>query len=190
MSEISQEVIDVIVENKDKDDNAILSLMIGLGTPFNKAKGILAKILIEKGLRMSKAQRDEKAAELMETFTASEETTSDEVVEQIELISDELDCTAAVARAYVRAAFIAEDLEMPKAPKAASGPRGPRSAGFNGVAGTVSAYLIANKECTKDEFTAFMVEKGLDKTKSGADKVATWWNVLEDLRVFGTQYSA
>jgi len=188
MSEVSQEVIGAIVENKDKSDNDILGIIIGMGVPFNKAKGVLTKVLEEKGLRMSKTQRDEKAAELMENFTASAETTADEVAEQVEMISDELDVSTAIAKAYVRASFVSEDLEMPKVAKA-SGPRGPRSPGFNGVAGTVSNFLIENKECTKEEFTAFMVEKGHDKTKSGADKVGTWWNVLQDLRIFGESFS-
>jgi len=189
MSEVEQSIVDLIVENKDKDDNDILGLIIGQGVQFNKAKGILNSVLIEQGLRMTKAQRDEKAEELMADFTASAETTTDEVSEQVEMISDELSCTTTIARAYVRAAFTAEDLAMPKATKAA-GPRGPRTAGFNGDAGIVSNFLIENKEATKEDFTAFMVEKGLDKTASGKDKVSRWWAVLEDLRVFGSKYCA
>lgn len=187
MSEISQEIVDVIVQNKDKSDNDILGMIIGMGVPFNKAKPTLNSVLESQGLRLSKADRDEKAASLMESFEVSEETTADEVAEKVEELMDELNCTQNIARAYVRAAFNAEDIDMPKAPKSSS-PRGPRSPGFNGVAGTVSNYLIENKDCTKEEFTEFMVEKGLDKTKSGADKVATWWNVLQDLRVFGQKY--
>lgn len=187
MSEISQDIVDAIVENKDKSDNDILGIIIGMGTPFNKAKGVLNTVLVDKGLRMTKAQRDEKAAGLLEGFTATADTTADEVSDQVDLLSDELDCTNAVAKAYVRALFTAEEIDMPKVAKVA-GPRGPRTPGFNGVAGTVSNFLVENKECTKEEFTAFMVEKELDKTRSGTDKVATWWNVLQDLRIFGENY--
>lgn len=190
MSDIDQSIVELVVENKDKDDNTILGLIIQTGSvPFNKAKGVLAKVLEEQGLRMSKAQRDEKAQELMEDFSVSEETTTDEVTEQIESLMDELDCSVGIARGYVRAAFEAEELTMPKVARKTSGPR-TSTPGFNGDAKLVSDFLISNKDCTREEFDTFMKDQGKATTKTGADKTGRWWNVLVDLKVFAESYCA
>lgn len=188
MTEVTQDIVDLIIENKDKSDNDILGIIIGAGVPFNKAKGVLNSVLIEQGLRMTKEQRDEKAAELMESFSVSEDTTSDEVAEQVELLADELNCSAGVARAYVRAAFAEEDIEMPKAKRTGGGHRGPRSPGFSGDAKITTDFLIENPDCTKEEFSAHMEEKGIAKTKNGADKTSRWYSYMQDLKIFANKW--
>lgn len=188
MSEISQKLIDIVVDNKDKDDNTILGLMIGSGeVMFNKARGALNTILVEQGLRMTKAQRDEKAAIILEDFGVTDETTAEDVSEQVEVLVDELDIKPAAARAYIRAIFEAEEIEMPKAARKTGGTR-TSTPGFNGDAKLVTDYLIANKECTREEFNEFMESQGKAKTASGKDKTQRWWNVLVDLKIFAESY--
>ena len=72
MTDTNQELIDIVIENKYQDDNAICGLLIQSGVPFNKAKGVLNEILISQGLRMTKVQRDDKAEELMVAFKYTE----------------------------------------------------------------------------------------------------------------------
>lgn len=187
MAEVAQEIVDLIVENKDKSDNDILGMIIGQGIPFNKAKNVLNSVLVEQGLRLTKEQRDEKASELMESFEVSSETTADEVSDQIESLVDELGCTANVARAYVRAAFTAEDIDMPKAPRSPAGPRAPREPGFRGDVKIAADYAIKHPEPTENDeadFKAFMDENGGSTTKSGADKSKKWYGGVADLRIF------
>jgi len=192
MSEVTQDIIDLIIANKDKDDNDILGIIIGEGgVAFNKAKGVLNSVLESQGLRMTKAQRDEKAIELMENFVASEDTTPEEVSEQIEMLVDELDCTVGIARGYVRSAFDAEELKMPKAAKATGGPRAPKVPGFRGDVKLAADYAIANPVPTEDDkgdFKAFMDGNGGSTTKSGKDKSSTWYSAVLDLRIFANQW--
>jgi len=191
MSEVTQEVIDLIVANKDKADNDILGIIIGeAGVAFNKAKGVLNSVLESQGLRMTKAQRDEKANELMENFEVSEDTTAEEVSEQIEMLVDELDCTVGIARAYVRSAFDSEELKMPKAAKS-SGPRAPKAPGFRGDVKIAADYAIANPDATEDDkgdFKAFMDANGGSETKAGKDKSIRWHSAVVDLRIFARQW--
>ena len=189
--EISEEVIQTIVDNKDKNDNDILGLIIGLGVPFNKAKTVLNKILIDKGLRMTKADRDTKAEQLMEDFSATSESTVDEVNDKIEQIMEDLDCTVGVAKAYVRAAFAAEELEMPKATRT-GGTRGPRTPGFAGDVAIAANFALANPEPTEndlEDFRACMKEQGSDVTASGKDKATRWYGAVVDLRIFGKKWA-
>jgi len=189
--EIKQEIIDVIVANKDKTDNTILGIIVGeYAVPFNKAKDVLKQVLEEQGLRMTKVQRDEKAAELLQDFMVSEDTSTDEVSEQVEMLVDELDCTVGIARGYVRALFEAEELKMPKAPQG-GGKRTPKAPGFRGDVSIAANYALANPEPTendKDDFKAFMDENGGSTTKTGKDKSTNWYSGVVDLRIFGKQW--
>ncbi|MCP4176869.1 MAG: hypothetical protein GY756_03810 [bacterium] len=186
MSETTQDIVDLIVINKDKSDNDILGLMIGQGVQFNKAKGILNSVLEEQGLRLTKVQRDEKAAEILEGFSVSVETTAEDVVDQIEAIVDEIDCTVNIARAYVRALFVAEDLPMPKAARS-NVPRAPKVPGFRGDVKIAADYAIANPDATENDlenFKTFMDDNGGSTTKTGTDKSKKWHSAVEDLRIF------
>jgi len=186
--EITEEIVQLIVENKDKTDDEILGLVIGTGQiPFSKAKGVLQKVLIEKGLRITKEQRDEKAAEMLGGFEVSAETTPDDIATQVQELSAELDCSAKVARNYIKALFDEEELNMPKAPKG-GGTRGPRAPGFGGDALIAAQFLIDNKDSTREEYAEYLASIGKDKTNKGADKVGTWWGLIEDLRVFTVQW--
>lgn len=188
LNEKSQVLIDIVTANKDyTNENDVLGELIGAGVPFNKAKGLLEKIMVDQGLRMSKAERDDKAEELMASFSITEETTAEDVSDQVDTLVDELNCTVGIARGYVKRAFTEADVPYPKATKATGGQRS-STPGFNGDAKLVSDYLIANKDCTREQFDAFMTEHGKDKTKNGIDKTGRWWNVLVDLKVFAESY--
>lgn len=187
MSEISQDIVDAIVENKSKDDNDLLSIIIGMGVKFNKAKGVLNTVLEEQGLRMSKADRDAKAEELLENFSVTTETTAEEVAEQVEVLVEELDIKVPAARSYIRAMFTEQDIDMPKAVRASSGPRAPRAPGFAGDMKLAADFAIANPEALADDeeaFKTFMDENGGSTTKGGADKSKRWHGGVVDLRIF------
>jgi len=191
MTDTNQELIDIVIENKDQDDNAICGLLIQSGVPFNKAKGVLNEILISQGLRMTKVQRDDKAEELMNAFPITEDTTSDEVVAQVETIAEELGCALIVARNYVKAAFTEAELPYPKASAGTGGPRAPRSPGFSGDAATVSSYAIQNPIATendKQDFQDFMEANGGYLTASGKNKATRWYPTVADLRIFANQW--
>jgi len=182
--EISQEVIDLIVENKNEKDDKILSMLVTSGlVSYSDAKKVFNTVLEEQGLRLSKAQRDEKAEELLETFNPDNETTADEVAEQIELLESELDCSKAIARNYVKAKFDEEDITMPKV-TANAGPRGPRTPGFKGDTAITLDFFLKNPNCTQEEFTAHMEEIGKRYTQKGADKSIPWFHFIRDLRIF------
>lgn len=190
LNENSQELIDIVTENKDTDDNNLLSLLIQVGVPFNKAKGYLNKIMVSQGLRMTKAQRDEKAEELMASFSITEDTTAEEVNDQIEMLADELKTTTNVARGYVRAGFAEAEVGMPKA-STSSGPRAPRAPGFNGDVKLAADYAIANPVAGDNDlegFQEYMKEHNAATTKNGADKSKRWYSTVVDLRIFANAW--
>ena len=190
--EVTEEIVQLIVDNKDKTDDEILGLVIGTGQiPFSKAKSVLQKVLIEKGLRITKEQRDDKAAEMLGGFEVSAETTPDDIATQVQELSAELDCSAKIARGYVKGLFDEADIEMPKAPKG-GGTRGPRTAGFGGDVKLAAEFAIENPEPVEDDLAAFKVymdENGGSTTRAGADKSARWYNGVVDLRIFGKQWA-
>lgn len=189
LNETSQELIDIVSEFKDSDDNTILGKIVGAGVPFGKAKGVVDKIMVSQGFRMNKVDMDAKAEEILATFEISEETTAEEVQEQIDNLVDELNCKVPKARNYIKALFSGEEIAYPKATRAASATR-TSTPGFNGDAKLVSDFLIENKDCTREEFDTFMKEQGKDLTASGVDKTGRWFNVLVDLKVFAEKYCA
>lgn len=181
--EYTQEMVDLVLENKDKTDEDILGLLVQSGIGFRKVSGIYNKICIDQGLKMTKEQKDEKVQEVLSGFEVSPDTTPDDIAEQVEAIVTEIDCSAKAARGYVKKLFVDADIEMPKAPTG-GGKRGPRTPGFGGDSGICANFLIANPECTRDEFQAHFEGLGRDKTSKGADKVAGWWAFIEDLKIF------
>jgi len=187
LNETNQDLIDIVVDMKDKDDDLTLSELVGKGVPFKKVRALLKKIQEAQGLIFTKEDRDSKAVELLSGFEVSVETTAEAVQEQVENLMGELNIKIGMARGYVKNMFDDEDLAMPKVVRAAATPR-VSTPGFNGDAALVSNYLVDNKDCTRDEFQAFMEENGKAVTKTGADKVGRWWNVLVDLKVFAEKY--
>ena len=185
----TEDQIQFIVENYKMDDNDLLGALVQKGIPFNDTKRILKEVLEDKGLRLSKPQRDEKAAELLADFNPTEETEIDEVNETIENLVQELDVTANVARAYVRAVFVAVEIAMPKA-AGGGGKKGPRTPGFAGNAKIVSDAVINNPDITIEELRTVMEEAGKDKTAGGADNVTKWFPFVADLRLFGKAWEA
>ena len=181
--DITQEMIDLVVTHKDKKDDEILGLIIGSGVPFSAAKAVLNTILVEQGLRITKDQRDEMAAEILAGFEVSAATTPDDIAEQIQLVSAECDCSAKIARTYIKALFDEADIEMPKA-ATGGGVRGPREPGFGGDAAITTDFLLENPDCTEESFREYMVSIGKDKTVKGADKVSGWWGFIADMKVF------
>ncbi len=191
LNENSQELIDLVTEHKDQDDNDILGELVGAGVPFGKAKGVLDKIMTAQGFRLSKADMDTKAEEILASFTASEDTTPEEVSEQIDNLVEELNCTVNKARNYVKAEFTGADIAYPKVVRAKGGPRTPTAPGFKGDVLLASQFAIANPvagENDLEDFRAFMVEREADKTRTGTDKVARWYGAVLDLRIFATAW--
>lgn len=180
MSEIAQEIVDIIVANADKDENTILGEIIGAGVPFTKARATMNAVMVEQGLRLTKEQREEKAAEILDGWEVSEDTTVEDVNEMLEKLSDELKCTSRQAGGYIKQVFSDADLTMPKAAKVAR----KRTPGFHGDAKLVSDFLIENPECTQEDVTTFMQEQGIDKSKNGADKTKRFWNFVVELKTF------
>ena len=192
LNEDTQELIDLVTANKDAEDNVILGLLIGQGVQFNKAKGLLNKILVSQGLRMTKAQRDEKAEELISAFSITEETTGEEVADQIEMLMDELDCTKAAARTYVKAAFEDVEVEYPKVASTGGGKRGPREPGMRGDVLIAANFALLHPEPIEndlEEFKNYMDENGGSTTRSGKDKSKNWYSGVVDLRLFGKRWA-
>ena len=190
-NENSQELIDIVTENKNLDDNAILGLLIGQGVLFNKAKGILNKILVSQGLRMTKAQRDDKAEELLAAFSVTDETTAEEVSDQIDMLMDELDCTKAAARIYVKAMFDEAEIAFPKVATTGGGKRGPKAPGMSGDVRTSANFALENPEeieNDKEAFKDYMDANGGSTTRSGKDKSGNWYSAVVDLRLFGKEW--
>lgn len=187
LNENSQELIDLVTEHKDQDDNDILGELVGAGVPFGKAKGVLDKIMTSQGFRLSKADMDTKAEEILASFTASTETTPEEVSEQIDNLVEELNCTINKARNYVKAVFTGADIAYPKPARKASGPREARAPGFRGDVLTAANFAIANPEAIEndqDAFKDYMNDNGGSTTKNGTDKSARWYGAVVDLRIF------
>ena len=185
--EVSQEVVDFIVENKDESDEDLLGMLIGQGfVSFSKARPTLNYVLVDQGLRMTKEQKEEKVKELMDAFPVSVETTADEVAEQIELIMGELDVSKGVARNYVKSAFVEADIDMPKAK--ATGIKRERKAGFSGDAALTLNYFIENPNCNYEDFKAYMESKDAAVTAKGADKTKNWYAFIKDIRIFITDW--
>jgi len=188
--EATEEVVQYITENHKLSDEELLGGLIPLGVPFNSAKTTLKAILEEKGLRMSKEQRDSAAADLLSDFTPTEETEVDEVNEMIENLVEELEVSVKIARAYVRAVFTENEVEMPKATRAAGGPRTPREPGFNGDSKLVASFVVSNPNGSEEDFRKMMEEAGADKTSTGKDKAARWFPFSKDLYIFAEAYMA
>lgn len=182
--EVAQEIVDIIVENASKDDNTILGEIIGAGIPFNKARGVLNQVLVDQGLKMTKEQRDEKAAEMLEGWEVSEDTTVQEVDDMVEDLAQALKSTAKQVKGYIKAVFTEADLTMPKATKA----KRTRTPGFHGDAKITSDFLLENPETTKEEFIAFMKEQGIAESKGGQDKTARFWNFMIEIKTFATAW--
>ena len=185
MSEVAQEIVDIIVANADKDDNTILGEIIGAGVPFNKAKNVMNQVLVEQGLKLTKEQRDEKADEFLSGWNVSEDTTADEVSDMLEDLQEELKCTVGIARSYIKAVFTEADIDMPKATKKVKREKKP---GFAGDAKVTSDWLLDNPNATKEEFVAFMEEQGIAKSKGGADKTQRFWNFMVEIKTFATAW--
>ena len=193
LNETSQELIDIVTEYKDQDDNDILGKIIGIGVPFNKAKGILDKIMVAQGFRMTKVELDSKAEEILSAFSVTAETTSDEVAEQIDNLVEELGCTITKARNYVKAVFTGADIAYPKATYASSGPRAPREPGYRGDVKISADFALENPEALENDqesFKEYMDSHGGSTTKTGSDKSARWYGSVVDLRIFGKQWQA
>lgn len=187
--DVSQEVVDIIVANADKNDNDVLSLIVSAGVLFKDAKKTLAFVQVDKGLKLTKEQSDAVIADLMAGFAVSADSTVEEVNDQIELISAEAKISPTAARKVVRSAFDKEALTMPKALKA--GVRSPSVPGFGGDVKLTADWVIANPNGgTYEEFKAYMEEKGAAVTNQGKDKTRRWFSVSEDLRVFISDYQA
>lgn len=192
LNETNEELIAIAVENKDKDDNETLGLLIGKGVPFNKAKGLLKKIQEEQGLIFTKADRDAKAEEVLSGFSVSADTTAEEVQEQVDNLMDELNCKTGMARGYVKALFDDEELAMPKAVRASAGPRTPKAPGFKGDFKSAADFALANPEPLEndlEEFKAYMEDHGGAFTSTGKDKASRWYGGVVDLRIFGKQWT-
>ena len=189
--EATEEVKQYIIDNHKLSDEEILGGLIPLSVPFNSAKGVLKAVLEENGLRLSKAQRDSKAADLLSDFEPNDETEVDEVNEMIENLVTELDCTANIARAYVRAIFVENEVSMPKA-SGGGGKKGPRAPGMKGDVKLSADFAIANPEEGEGSdlaaFKAYMDENGGSVTKNGKDKSAKWYSSVADLRIFGKKW--
>ena len=188
--EMTDAVKQYIIDNHKLSDEELLGGLIPLGCPFNSAKKILKDVLESEGLRMSKQQRDEKAADLLSDFTPTEETEVDEVNEMIENLVEELDVSAKIARAYVRAVFTENEVEMPKATRAAGGPRTPREPGFNGDSKLVASFVVSNPNGSEEDFRKMMEAAGADKTSTVKDKAARWFPFSKDLYIFAEAYMA
>ena len=191
LNETNEELIAIVTELKDAEDNDILGKLIGKGVPFNKAKGVLDKIMVAQGFRMTKAQLDEKAEEILAAFSIDAETTPEEVNDQIDDLVDELNCTVNKARNYVKSLFTEAEIAYPKMPKKASGPRAPREPGYRGDVKISADYALENPEAGEDDqaaFKAYMDENGGSTTSSGKDKSANWYSSVIDLRIFGKQW--
>ena len=192
LNETNQELIDIVVEMKDKDDNLTLGEIIGKGVPFNKAKGLLKKIQEAAGLIFTKEDRDNKAEEILSGFAVSAETTADEVQEQVDNLMDELNIKVGMARGYVKAMFDDEELAMPKAVRATGGPRKPKEPGFKGDFKSAADFALANPEPSEtdvEDFTKYMEEHGGAFTSSGKNKATRWFGGVVDLRIFGKQWA-
>lgn len=186
MKNISQEINDMIVSlfNDGKDENFILGEIIGNGVQFNRAKGTLNTVLVESGLKLTKEKREEKAKGIIEAWTATENTTIEEVTAKIEEVKVAASCTNAQAKGYVKAAFDAEELTMPKA----TTKRAPKTTGFAGDAKLTSDFLLENPDITKDDLATFMAEQGIDKSKGGSDKVQRFWNFMLEIKTFANSW--
>jgi len=188
LNETNEELIAIAVENKDKDDNETLGLLIGKGVPFNKAKGLLKKIQEDQGLIFTKADRDSKAEEILSGFSATADTTAEEVQEQVENLMGELNCKIGVARGYVKAMFDEDELTMPKATRTASGPRAAKTPGFRGDVKLAADFALENPEAVENDeeaFKEYMNDHGGSTTKTGGDKSKRWYAGVIDLRIFG-----
>jgi len=193
LNETNEDLIAIVTELKDAEDNDILGKLIGAGVPFNKAKGVLDKIMVAQGFRMTKAQLDEKAEEILSAFGVSEDTTADEVNDQIDNLVDELGCTVMKARNYIKALFTEAEIAYPKMPKKSSGPRAPREPGYRGDVKISADFALENPEAVEDDqeaFKTYMDEHGGSTTSSGKDKAARWYSSVVDLRIFGKQWQA
>lgn len=191
LTENNEELVAIVVDNQDKEDNDILSLLIGASVPFNKAKGLLKKIQEAKGLIFTKEDRDVKAAELLSGFSVSSETTADEVAEQVENLMGELNCKVGIARGYVKAMFDEDEIPMPKATRATAGPRAPKAPGFRGDVKIAADFAIANptpSDTDLEDFKAYMDDNGGSETKTGTDKSKRWYAAVLDLRIFAAQW--
>ena len=155
LNKTNEELITIVTELKDSEDNDILGKLIGAGVPFNKAKGVLDKIMVSQGFRLTKVQLDEKAEEILAAFAIDTETTPEEVNYQIDNLVDELSCTVNKARNYVKALFTDAEIAYPKMPKKASGPRAPRDPGYRGDVKISADFALENPEAVEDDKEAF-----------------------------------
>ncbi len=138
-----------------------------------------------------KAETDEKVEQLLAAFSIDEETTSDEVSEQMDNIVEEVGCTLIKARNYVKTLFTDADIAFPKQAKKTSGPRAARSPGHRGDVKTSADYALDfpdAQENDQEAFKAYMDERGGSTTKNGSDKAARWYGSVVDLRIFGKQW--
>ena len=187
----SPEIIEIVTTNANKNDNDILGLLVQAGIPFGDSRKILKKVFEEQGLRLTKDQKEEKVKEVMSRFEVTEETTVEEVSEQIELVAAECEISNAMAKKHVKLAFTEADITMPSVPKTGGGTRGPREPGFRGDVKIAADYAMANPEAVendKEEFKNYMDSVGKSTTKSGKDKAGNWYNAVVELRMFGKEW--
>lgn len=140
-----------------KDDDAIQVDLVGAGLKFKQAASTFKKLAELLGFRITSKARMDKIAAILEGYIP---TTWDEVVEAAANLSKKVeDTTEQQAMACLRKIVKDAEKEFPKKPKGGDGkPRGFKTKAY--------AWMLENKNATKDELKAFLKENDKGDKKS------------------------
>lgn len=145
-----EEIVEAgLAAGKSEDD--ILVEIINAGVAYKKAGKLFNQYMLNSGHRITRKERNEQVAELLDEAEFNPET-GEEVAAMIEKITSEVKATnEKEALQAIRAFARDNDIELPKVPK-----KGRTQGGFKGK---VFAWMLDNPTAGADDLTSFITEE-------------------------------
>jgi len=169
------DIIKAAFAEGDVDENEVLVQIVNSGVSFRNAQKVYKQITEDLGLRVSAKDRYEQVVDLLGDSATFDEYS--DVEGAVQLITKKVgDTSAPQAMAALRKFAKENEIELPKKPKGSKGDGKPR--GFKAVA---YAWIMDNKDCTKDELSAFLKEN---------EQREVYVNYYWDLIKFAKQYNS
>lgn len=156
-----REAFDSAVEAGKTEDDVKMA-MIGAGATFKNVTRMYNQFMIDAGLAISKADRDEIVQNVLEGRDLSTEEGFDEAV--VSLVEQIQGSTERSAASLIRAYAKKNELEVYAKPKG-------QGAGRPGFAGGYYDFLAKNPGCTEQEATDYVMgENGNEETSENVKK--------------------
>ena len=180
--EIAENLVEIVVNGiaEGNNDSSIYESLFKEGVAFSDLKKTFDKIVKDNELRMTPKERKEQAATFLEGYVPEDVNNH---LAKISALQDHLECSTAQAGGAMRSWAKANDIELPRVPKSESN----RVPGFGGNHKILADYVLANKDCTRDDLAAF-AKANIPLTKGGKENWGGYaldiWNAM----IFAKEY--